>query len=53
MNSRDLPPFRVIAAALRTTTERLVREVVEPQDAPPQWNEFEWAVARAVSPSST
>jgi hypothetical protein len=48
MNSRDLPPFRVIAAALRTTTERLVREVVEPQDAPPQWNEFEWAVARAV-----
>jgi hypothetical protein len=44
----ELPPLRVIAAALRTTTERLVREVVEPQHAAPDWNEFEWAVARAV-----
>jgi hypothetical protein len=48
MKRRDLPPFRVIAAALRTTTERLVREVVDPQDAAPRWSEFEWAVARAV-----
>jgi hypothetical protein len=48
MSNRGLPPFRVIAAALRTTTERLVREVVDPHDSPPRWNEFEWAVARAV-----
>ena len=44
----ELPPVRVIAAALRTTTERLVREVVKPRDTSPDWNDFEWAVARAV-----
>jgi putative nucleotidyltransferase-like protein len=48
MNGHELPPFRVIEAALRTTTERLVREVVDPRDSAPEWNEFEWAVARAV-----
>jgi len=45
----DLPPFHIIAAALHTTTERLVREVTAPQDTAPDWNDFEWAVARAVS----
>jgi hypothetical protein len=45
MNS-ELPPFRIIAAALRTTTERLVREVVYAQDTLPAWDEFAWAVAR-------
>ena len=44
----ELPPFRVIAAALRTTTDRLILEVVAPQETAPDWNEFEWAVARAV-----
>jgi hypothetical protein len=43
-----LPPFPVIAAALSATTERLVREVVAPRETPPDWNDFEWAVARAV-----
>ncbi len=44
----DLPPFAVIAAALRKTTERLTREIASPQAEPPDWNEFEWRVARAV-----
>jgi hypothetical protein len=44
-----LPKYPVIAAALRTTTERLTREIAEPRDQPPDWNEFEWTVARAVS----
>jgi hypothetical protein len=48
-NSADLPPFGVIAKALRVTTERLVREVVDPCDTAPDWSEFEWTVARAVS----
>jgi hypothetical protein len=47
--SVNLPPFRIVAAALRTTTEMLAREVVDPQTTPPDWNEFEWAVARAVT----
>jgi hypothetical protein len=48
MNSAALPPFDVVAAALRTTTERLVGEVVQPQESAPDWDEFHWAVARAV-----
>jgi hypothetical protein len=43
-----LPPFRVIEAALRLTTERLVREIAAPAERAPDWNEFEWAVARAA-----
>jgi hypothetical protein len=46
--SASLPPFRVIAGALRATTTRLVAEVVEPRETAPDWTEFEWAVARAV-----
>jgi hypothetical protein len=46
--SASLPPFRVIAGALRTTTTRLVAEVVAPRETAPDWTEFEWAVARAV-----
>jgi hypothetical protein len=49
VNASALPPFDVVAAALRTTTERLVREVVQPQDSAPVWDEFQWAVARAAS----
>ncbi len=44
-----LPPFRQLAAALRTTTERLARELTAPSDDPPGWSTFEWDVARAVA----
>jgi hypothetical protein len=43
----SLPPFKITAAALRKTTEYLARELVYPSDSPPNWSEFEWAVARA------
>jgi hypothetical protein len=44
-----LPSLRVIEAALRTTTDRLAREVVAPRAQPPDWNDFEWRVAMAVA----
>lgn len=44
-----LPPFGVLAATLRNTTERLAREVVQPEDSPPEWSELEWAVARSAA----
>lgn len=47
--SADLPPFKAIAAALRKTTEHLAQEVAEPRGSPPDWSEFEWAVARSVA----
>lgn len=47
-SNADLPEFRVIEAALRATTERLIREAVSPERITPDWNDFEWAVARAV-----
>jgi hypothetical protein len=43
------PPYRELAATLRTTTERLARELVKPASDPPDWNPFEWNVARAVA----
>ena len=43
-----LPPYRVIERALRLTTERLVREIANPTESAPAWNDFEWVVARAV-----
>jgi hypothetical protein len=43
-----LPPFKVIDAALRTTTDTLIRAVITPTAQTPDWNEFEWRVARAV-----
>ena len=43
------PPYREVAATLRTTTERLARELTTPTDAPPEWSTFEWSVARAAS----
>jgi hypothetical protein len=45
----DLPRFGVIEAALRRTTEHLARELAHPRDSAPDWNPFEWDVARAVS----
>ena len=44
----SLPPFNVIARSLRTTTERLAREVVHPSTDAPAWSDFEWGIARAV-----
>ncbi len=46
---RDLPPFKVIAAALRRVTEHLARELYSPQPAAPDWTELEWGIARAVA----
>ena len=47
--SPPLPPFKTIAAALRTTTERLAYEVATPTESPPDWNDFEWSIARSVA----
>ncbi|HEU5134681.1 MAG TPA: nucleotidyltransferase family protein [Steroidobacteraceae bacterium] len=45
----SMPPFTVVQAALRRTTEHLARELHAPRTFAPQWNELEWSVARAVS----
>jgi hypothetical protein len=45
----EMPPFAVVAAALRKTTERLAAEVVRSSASPPEWSELEWAIARSVS----
>ncbi|HMB73154.1 MAG TPA: nucleotidyltransferase family protein, partial [Gammaproteobacteria bacterium] len=47
--TREVPPIRVAAAALRETTERLASEVVEPTDAVPEWSDLYWAVAQAAA----
>ena len=50
MNSTiPLPPFKVLAAALRRTTERLACELADSTDSEPTWSEIEWAVARSVA----
>jgi hypothetical protein len=43
------PPYREVAVTLRTTTERLARELASPTDDPPEWSSFEWDVARAAA----
>lgn len=45
----DLPPFPVVEAALRAATDRLVSELETPTGRAPDWNEFEWGIARSVS----
>jgi len=45
----SIPPFKITAAALRKTTEHLARELAQPSDSPPDWSEFEWAIARAAA----
>jgi hypothetical protein len=47
--SGALPPFEVLAAALRRTTEQLASELVSPTESPPKWNDVEWAVARSAA----
>jgi hypothetical protein len=44
-----MPPFKIVAAALRKTTEHLARELVQPLDLPPDWSELEWAIARSTA----
>jgi hypothetical protein len=44
-----IPPFRSVATALRDTTERLAAELRAPGEAAPDWNDFEWDVARAAA----
>ena len=43
------PPLNAVAAALRTTTELLARELAVPTNEMPRWSEFEWRIARAAS----
>jgi putative nucleotidyltransferase-like protein len=44
----DLPPFATVQSALVSITERFAREILAPEEATPDWNDFEWGVARAV-----
>jgi hypothetical protein len=44
----DLPPFATIQAALVAITDRLVHELAAPEEAAPDWNDFEWGIARSV-----
>jgi len=44
----DLPPFATIETALHKTTAYLARELIAPSEVAPDWNEFEWGVARSV-----
>jgi len=45
----QLPPFAVLARALRETTERLAGELVAPSSQAPAWNDLQWRVARATA----
>ena len=47
--SPRLPPGVSVAAALRTTTERLAGELANPRGASPVWSPFEWRTARAAA----
>ena len=42
------PSFRVIEAALRRTTEYLALHLAAFGDTPPDWNDAEWRIAKAV-----
>jgi hypothetical protein len=44
----NLPPFATIQAALVAVTDRLVREIGAPEEAAPDWSDFEWGIARSV-----
>ncbi|RPI62408.1 MAG: hypothetical protein EHM50_04045, partial [Lysobacterales bacterium] len=45
----EMPPFAVVAKALRKTTEHLAAEVVQSSASPPDWSELEWAIARSAA----
>jgi hypothetical protein len=44
-----IPPLRVVASALRKTTEVLASELSAPTDIAPNWSNLEWDIARATS----
>ncbi len=44
-----LPPLKIIATALRETTEILAQELACPTARVPDWNPFEWRMARAAA----
>jgi len=44
-----MPPFEVLAEALRRITEHLAREFAHPTDSNPDWGETDWAIARSVA----
>ena len=44
-----MPTFKVLAVALRRTTEQLARELAHPTDSQPDWTETEWTIARSVA----
>jgi Uncharacterised nucleotidyltransferase len=45
----EVPPPKVLQAALRRATETLARELAQPSDSAPEWSDFEWRIARAVA----
>jgi len=45
----DLPPFADVQSALVSITHRFAREIEAPEEATPDWNDFEWGIARSVS----
>ena len=49
MPERFEPAPRDVAAALRTTTETLARELRNPSSTAPPWTDFEWRIAEAAS----
>jgi len=44
----DLPPFATVQAALVAATDRFARELGSPEEAAPDWSDFEWGIARSV-----
>src|SRR5512134_3622005 len=48
-STREIPPFGVLAAALRKTTKHLAHEVAQPGSSPPDWSGLEWAIARSAA----
>jgi hypothetical protein len=49
MSGAPTPPRAELAAALRATTERFAAEILQPAEAPPEWSELEWAIARCAA----
>jgi hypothetical protein len=44
-----MPPLRRVQAALGQATERFAAELAAPAREPPQWDEFEWIMAKAIA----